>query len=71
MKGWYRISKRAVWHFWFPWEANEMVLMPACRRGLGLTRPKNSNVRILKAKDELPLDAKLCRGCDGSKEAAC
>lgn len=67
MKGWYRINDRARWHFFAPWEANELVLKPACNRDIFLKRSEGLRLR---SRVDLPpvAEGQLCRGCAASPE---
>lgn len=67
LSGWYRLSKRHVWHLFETWSANEFMLIPACQREFFITKRYKDH---LKQRADLPPDAKLCRGCSASPRAA-
>lgn len=64
-KGWFQISHHARWHFFAPWEANEFLLIPACKREIILQRVDRLHLR---SRVDLPNDAKLCRGCTAASD---
>lgn len=68
MTGWFRINRRARWHFFAPWEGNDYFLVPKCGREIMYDRRHDI---LLKKREELPASAagQLCIVC-ARREAA-
>lgn len=64
--GWYRWSYRACWHKWASHFKDKGLLAPVCGTILAIDRRYRNR---LKQRDELPANARICKGCAAQEGA--